>query len=126
MVTARQSTAEVLIVEDDAGIRETLLEILEEEGYQAAAASNGWEALQVMRRAGPPCVLVTDLMMPVMDGWELLGQVRQDAALASVPVVIITGDGRAEVRAEALGTSGCLLKPLDIGRLLSLVERYCA
>src|ERR1700679_2088809 len=90
-MTAEKKT--ILIVEDDQGIRETLVEILDSEGYIVLSASNGLEALQVLRStAVKPDLILLDLMMPVMDGLSFKAQSSQDPSLAKIPVVIMSAD----------------------------------
>lgn len=113
----------VLIVEDDEDIRSDLGAILRVKGFAVDEAANGKEALARMRAAeSPPCVVLLDLMMPVMNGWELRAAMQADTRLAAVPVVVMTGAGRehAPIAADAV-----LLKPFELARLLDLVARFC-
>ena len=84
------SAARILLVEDDTGIRDSVAELLELEGYQVAAVANGSDALEWLAREAPPDVLLVDLVMPVMSGGELLARVKADPRLASVPSVLMT------------------------------------
>jgi CheY-like chemotaxis protein len=115
----------VLIVDDDYGIRDALGQILADEGHQVASAANGREALDRLRQGDRPCVILLDLMMPVMNGWEFIDRQRHDEELAVVPVVVISADARVSDKATALGVSGFLEKPIDLDRLLDAVERFC-
>src|SRR5689334_8429349 len=81
----RQST--ILVVEDDQDIREALMSVLEDEGYTVLGAANGLDGLEVLARISRPCMILLDLMMPVMSGAEFLSQMRRDDILAPVPVV---------------------------------------
>src|SRR5262245_22661189 len=113
----------VLIVEDDADLREMMAQLLALEGFVATTVANGLEALEYLERGDKPDIILLDLMMPVMDGWEFRRQQQSDPTLASVPVVILSAlDQRraAEVNAVAF-----LKKPLDFDRLLQLVRQYC-
>jgi CheY-like chemotaxis protein len=109
----------VLVVDDDYDLRQTLKEVLQDEGYQVETAANGKEALDVLHRSNPPRVMVLDLMMPVMDGWQLLEALRHDESLADLPVVVISaGKGvRAPDAREYLS------KPLDYYKLVTTLER---
>src|SRR6476646_6367807 len=78
----------ILIVDDDKDVRSALAELLEGEGYAVAGAHNGHEALQLMRAGLHPAVILLDLMMPVMDGWDFRSEQQRDPAFAGVPVVI--------------------------------------
>jgi CheY-like chemotaxis protein len=113
----------VLIVEDDADLREMMAQLLTLEGFQAETAANGRDALEYLRRGDPPDVILLDLMMPVMDGWEFRRRQREDPALAKVPVVVLSA--LDATRAVDLDEAAFLKKPLDFDRLLQLVRRYC-
>lgn len=113
----------ILIVEDDMDIREALEQILEGEGYQVVSAPNGKVALDRMREFKPQLVLL-DLMMPVMNGWQFRQSQRQDEALAKVPVVIISADGSARREATAMGVQGFMQKPIELEDLLGVVATH--
>jgi CheY-like chemotaxis protein len=108
----------VLIVEDDVDIRETLGDLLQTEGYETAAAGNGLEALAAARRARPD-LIVLDLMMPVMDGWQFRSEQRQDPALAAIPVIVIS----ASAGSRAIDADTYLEKPFSLDRLVEAVAR---
>ena len=113
----------VLIVEDDADLREMMAQLLSLEGFQTATVANGREALEYLHRSDSPEVILLDLMMPVMDGWEFRRHQQADPALARVPVIVLSAldqNRTADVDAAAF-----LKKPLDFDRLLSLVRAYC-
>jgi CheY-like chemotaxis protein len=113
----------VLIVEDDEDLREMMAQLLTLEGYDAASAANGREALDYLQHANTPQVILLDLMMPVMDGWEFRRQLEADPALAPVPVIVLSA--LDQVRAMNIHASAFLKKPLDFDRLLALVRTYC-
>ena len=115
----------VLIVEDDAAIREALAEILKDEGYRAEVAAHGRAALDYLRSHEPPSLILLDLMMPVQSGWEFRAEQQGDAALAGVPVVLISGDPGIARHAVALHASGYVPKPLDVSALLRVVAAHC-
>jgi CheY-like chemotaxis protein len=112
--------AEVLIVEDDADYRQTLHEVLAEEGYCIAGAGDGREALDYLQRAGAPRLILLDLMMPVMDGWQLLAELKRSSTWAMIPVVVMTA---FRDRNLALEHAQLLCKPIDLKDLLALVQR---
>jgi two-component system, OmpR family, response regulator CpxR len=123
---ARQSQANlILVVEDHKELRESLMEILEEEGCTAVGAADGQEALDYLRTHSLPCLILLDLMMPGLNGWEFCAQKEQDPALAAIPVVVLSGVGRLEQKAAALRAVGWLEKPIHIPLLLELIRRYC-
>jgi CheY-like chemotaxis protein len=109
----------VLVVDDDQDIREAVVEAISDAGYTVAAAANGREALDAMR-ANRPCVVVLDLMMPVMDGWEVVAQMDLDPTLAGVPVCVVSAHDKDPPRNDAM-----LRKPVSLARLLAAIEQYC-
>jgi len=115
---------DVLIVEDDADLRDMMTQMLSLEGFEAAAAANGREALDFLESGGRPHVILLDLMMPVMDGWEFQRRRRGDPQLAQLPVVVLSA--LDEARARDATTHGFLKKPLDFDRLLAIVRDYCS
>jgi CheY-like chemotaxis protein len=113
----------ILVVDDDADIRDSLREVLEDEGYDVACVANGREALDYLRSASPaPCVILLDLMMPVMDGWQFRREQKADSAIADIPLIVITATGNRPVLIDA---AELVLKPLELMRLFEAVERYC-
>jgi CheY-like chemotaxis protein len=120
MRTASDRT--ILVVDDDADLRETLAQILADVGYSVASASNGEEALSYLRSGPPPSLILLDLMMPVMDGWQFRELQRNDAALAGIPVLVISASGTWQEQRTRLGVE-CVRKPVDFDHLLAAVER---
>ena len=114
----------VLIVEDDADLREMMAQLLQLEGYRAEAVANGRDALRYLKAGDRPDVILLDLMMPVMDGWEFRRRQVEDPAIAKVPVVVLSA--LDPIRAVDLGGTAFLKKPLDFDRLLELVRRFCS
>lgn len=113
----------ILIVEDDADLREMMAQLLTLEGFRTEAVANGRDALDYLRKGDPPDLILLDLMMPVMDGWEFRRRQREDPALATVPVVVLSA--LDQTRAADLGGTAFLKKPLDFDRLLDLVRQHC-
>jgi CheY-like chemotaxis protein len=97
---------------------------LREAGYEAQTESNGADALDRMRQ-GTPCLILLDLMMPGMNGWQFRAEQMRDAALASVPTIVMTGFPAAAENASSLGAAACLKKPIDLDDLLDAVGRFC-
>jgi CheY-like chemotaxis protein len=118
----------ILVVDDDADTCDAIRTLLEEEGYRTAQASDGHEALAMVQGRGvKPALMLLDLMMPTMDGWQLRARLHADPALASIPIVIMTAHAamlRALVNAEP--HTPVLRKPLDLDRLLEVVANNCA
>jgi CheY-like chemotaxis protein len=113
----------VLIVEDDADLREMMAQLLSLEGFQSAAVANGREALEYLHQSESPNVILLDLMMPVMDGWEFRRLQQADPDLARVPVIVLSALDQS--RTGDVNASAFLKKPLDFDRLLQLVRSYC-
>src|SRR5262245_33619176 len=113
----------VLIVEDDADLREMMAQLLTVEGYTVEAAANGHDALEFLRTGLLTALILLDLMMPVMDGWEFWRVKREDPAIAAVPVVVLSAVDHT--RAAEFGSAAILKKPLDFDLLLTLVRKYC-
>ncbi len=115
--------ASILLVEDDAAIRESVADCLAFEGYRVLAVGNGREALEALRRGPAPAVVVLDLLMPVLGGAQFLEAQRADPAIAGVPVILMTAaipsSTAALPRADAY-----LPKPFDLVDLLALVSRF--
>lgn len=115
----------MLIVEDDADVLLALRHVLEAEGYEVATAANGRDALVALRegRALPGLILL-DLWMPVMDGFEFRARQREDAALRDIPVLVISAAGPLLERVSELEAAGVLKKPLDMATLLGTIASY--
>ncbi len=114
----------ILVVDDDFALREALCVALEAEGFRVASAGNGREALDYLRREDPPCVVLLDLMMPVMNGWEFRAEQRMDPKLARVPVVVLSAFSR-ESDEELRGVELFLRKPVNLSTLLDALRPYC-
>jgi CheY-like chemotaxis protein len=118
--------AKILVVEDERGQREALAEVLSRLGYEVQCAANGSEALELMRHSESlPGLILLDLIMPVMDGWQFRAAQRKDRALADVPVVVLSAlDDTAKKNVQD-GAAAFLSKPLRWQALLPVVERFC-
>ena len=116
----------VVVVEDDELIRDSLLEILEEHGYGAVGAADGREALDKLAKLdSPPCLIVLDLMMPIMDGREFRRRQLEDPALKQIPVVIISAFRDIDEIAKELAPAGHFKKPLKLQEFLHIVQTHC-
>ena len=100
-----------------------MAQMLTIEGYLAATAANGREALEYLHTASKPHLILLDLMMPVMDGWEFRRQQQADPEFAPVPVIVLSALDPS--RAAAVDAAAVLKKPLDFDRLLELVRQHC-
>ena len=115
---------QVLVVDDDRDTREMLVRFLELEGFGVRGAANGEAALATLQNGRLPCVILLDLMMPVMNGWEFRQAQRQQPDLASIPVVVVTAaGGRADI--PAIPADGWLSKPVDFDTLLHTIRAFC-
>ena len=117
---------QVLVVEDDVDIRQSLMDFLEDHGYQPVGAVHGQEALQKLGGADlRPCLIILDLMMPVMDGRTFREQQLLRPGLSQIPVLIMSASQQVEQTARELGTVGHLPKPLNLPALLEVVRDLC-
>lgn len=124
MPKAKRAAKTLLVVEDHAVSREGLSILLGREGYQVVTAADGREALAHLHRGVRPCLILLDMMMPGMDGWSFLKEVRADPALVPIPVAIMAESGEREW-AVSLGAVECLRKPVDVDHVLDAVRRHC-
>ena len=114
----------VLIVEDDQDVRQALGLLLIDEGYNVLSAGNGLEALNLLKGNTAPCLIVLDLMMPVMDGWTFLAQRAIDPAPLAVPVVVVTA--HLPVPGEPqLEVASTIQKAINVSAFLDVVNAYC-
>jgi CheY-like chemotaxis protein len=116
----------VLLVEDDPDLRETTALLLEDEGYRVCAAANGLEALNQLLDGPVPGVILLDLLMPVMNGWEFRAQQQRDPRLAPIPVVVVTASRDHLPSSLFPEGSAVLRKPVALDELLANVRRYCS
>jgi CheY-like chemotaxis protein len=113
----------ILVVEDDRGVRESLSDALTLEGYEVTCAENGAVALRHLSGGQRPCLILLDLMMPVMDGWTFRSAMLGDPALADIPVIVMTAAGAA--RASTVPSQLVLHKPLHMDRVVEAVQEHC-
>ena len=123
---AEGSNRLVMIIEDDRDVRDSVREALEDHGYQTIGASQGREALELLRSsAAKPCIILLDMMMPVMDGWAFRKAQTADPALSSIPVIVLTAHSSASDTAREMGAVGFLRKPVTLQELLTAVKQEC-
>ena len=120
MTTTREH---ILVVEDDKDLRDSLCDALRLEGYDVVAAEHGEAAMHHLNAGARPCVILLDLMMPVMDGWAFHRELSKDQALASIPVVVMTAATPA--RAAAIDADTVLYKPLQMDTVVDVVQAHC-
>ena len=114
----------VFIIEDDVDTRDMLSRFLELEGYKVEAAANGRQALDRLASGAHACVIVLDLMMPIMDGWEFRRRQVEDARLKDIPTIVVSAAGRD--RLSQISASAYLSKPVDMDELLARVSQFCS
>lgn len=120
VVTAKANGGSlILIVDDDESVLEALADLLSVSGYEVARANNGAGALDYLRNNPPPALIIHDLVMPVMDGWRLQQEMKKDAAMAHLPVVVMS----ALADPDGIDAEAILLKPFNITQFLEIVER---
>ena len=115
----------VLVVEDDTDVRDSIEAALAWEGYATAAAPEGREALRLLERHPPPCLILLDLMMPVMNGRTFLAEMSRRPVLSSIPVVVLSATAELEVARRTLPATAFLQKPVSLDTLLEVVARLC-
>jgi len=115
----------ILVVEDDQDTLEAIATILDIEGFKVLTAGNGQEALELLKTHNPGVVLL-DLMMPVLSGWEFLRHRRMQPQLAKIPVILTSAVIDGATGAQAEGADAVLRKPVDIAQLVGLVRRLSA
>jgi CheY-like chemotaxis protein len=113
----------ILIVDDDTDLREVLGELLSDEGWAPELCPNGRAALELLRRGARPRIILLDLMMPEMDGWQFREEQLRDDELRDIPVVIMTAS-RGLADAGLLGGAEVLEKPVGLAEILGAVERH--
>ena len=112
----------ILVVEDDDDIRNAIVDLLETEGYSTESAVNGKDALEKLQIIPKPCLVLLDMMMPIMNGREFLDTVMKDSHLAPIPVLIVSA---VADKTNTEGSVGFLKKPIDIEVVLKVVAQYC-
>jgi CheY-like chemotaxis protein len=126
MLTAHPPGKKVLVVEDDFLLRETLSLILAGEGYQVPCACDGRQALERLHNHERPNVILLDLMLPGMSGWEFRRRQQEDPSLANIPVIVLSAMPNASQEAASLGAVGCLQKPVETRQVVDAVRGCCA
>jgi CheY-like chemotaxis protein len=116
---------EILIVEDDSALREALAQVLSDEGYELFSARDGLEAVNCLKKGNRPDVILLDLSMPVVNGWEFRMFQKRDPELARIPVVLITAGGYSREEVAWLEPSALIPKPVDLDVLLAVIRRFC-
>lgn len=118
-------TCTVMIVDDHTDIRESMRILLEEHGYRVVVAADGHDALrQLCRLKEPPCLILLDLMMPMMDGWQFLDELQRNASFSRIPVVVVSA---VNLGADSFSNAiACIRKPVVYPDLLSIMSKVCS
>lgn len=116
----------ILLVEDERDAREALKEILEMEGFKVSTAENGQEGLDLLLSSQEPCLILLDLMMPVMNGWEFLEALKQhhQHVLTTIPVIVVSAIADLSI-AQRKYNCGIMKKPVNVQSLVALAHQYC-
>jgi CheY-like chemotaxis protein len=123
-VPARGRT--ILVVDDDPDLRGAIADVLAEEGYVVQMAGHGGEALTQLRAPGgsTPALILLDLMMPEVSGWDFLALQQKDAAISRIPVVLMSASSKAPAQGDVPGTVDAIKKPFKVEQLLEVVGRH--
>jgi CheY-like chemotaxis protein len=114
----------ILVVDDDEDILALLCLVLETEGYRPIPARDGLNALEILNEREPPSLILLDIMMPRMNGEELVYALKASPRLSAIPVVVMSGDNNAREKTRACRADGCLVKPVDLDVLLRTVQQF--
>lgn len=116
----------ILVIEDDKEIRQTLVDVLEDEGYEVYSAENGEEGLKLLNEVSElPCLIIVDLMMPVLDGVGFRKEQIKSIKFSAVPTVLFSANGQISQKALTAGYSEYIRKPIDLEQLFEITQRYC-
>ena len=116
----------ILVVDDDKGIREALCEVLSDDCYKTQIATNGRDALQLLEQdAQKPCVILLDIMMPIMDGWAFLAEQQSRPELKDIPIIILSAHAKRPNLQQWGDKLAYLGKPVELDPLLDMVHGLC-
>jgi CheY-like chemotaxis protein len=123
---ADECSSFVMVIDDDADLRDTIIDVLEDQQYSVVGASNGREALDLLHgRSNRPCVILLDLMMPVMDGKAFHAELMKEPGLNHIPVIILSAHADIDRMLVDTSVQAKLRKPVAIQPLLALVDQHC-
>lgn len=112
----------ILVIEDNKEIQDSLKMALEVEGYKVFTADNGKEGMEILGKIPTPCMILLDLMMPIMNGWEFVDVISKDIMLSTIPIVVVSAFGDKKGTPK---TDGYIQKPIDLDALLNTVSKHC-
>ena len=116
---------QILVIDDDTDVCEAIRDILQSEGYRVGCAADGREGLRYLKSHPPPELILLDLMMPVMNGWQFLNEQSRDPDLKAIPVVVLSAVSKDPNGVVPVDRLAFLRKPVHLNHLLAAVERYC-
>lgn len=120
-----QSDSTILLVEDDIDVRESMLEVLTDEGFRVVGATDGLDAIARLQSASSlPALILLDLMMPRMNGEQFRAQLLKVPQWSSIPVVLVSADAHLAKKAASLAVAGYLEKPVRLEELFQTIERF--
>lgn len=122
MTSESRAAHTILVVDDDEQTRKSLHEVLEAEGYGVVTAANGQEALEKLNEGDAPSLILLDLMMPVMDGWQFLALQKSNPPSRRIPIVLLSGMAFIQ---DAPGVADFISKPIRADKLLACIRRFC-
>ncbi len=120
--TPKKNQSSILIVEDNKDIQESLKLALEQEGFEVYTADNGFLGLELLKKIPSPCLILLDLMMPVMNGWEFVENISKDILLSNIPVIVVSAFADQK---DSVKSNGFIQKPIDLDSLLTSVNKHC-
>lgn len=123
-VHRRRRRPTILVIDDDPDARDSIALVLSDAGYDVETVSGGEEALEHLKRAHQPGLILLDLMMPNMTGWEFRAEQRRDPRLSAIPVVLVSAADEVADAADELAVAGYLAKPFDLDQLLEQVAAH--
>lgn len=112
----------ILVIEDNRDIQESIKSALEFEGYTVFTADNGKIAIHLLDKIPRPCMILLDLMMPIMNGWEFVEEINKDQTCKGIPVIVVSAFGDKQ---DTPNTEGFIKKPIDLDALLETVSSHC-
>lgn len=116
----------ILVVEDDRDIRESLVDMLQDEGFLVISAENGKIGIELLQSSAHlPSLVLLDLTMPVMDGYAFRREQLKDPKFAAIPTALLSADGSLEEKAKLTGLKDYITKPINLSQLYALATRFC-
>lgn len=114
----------VLVVDDDSALTGLLTLFLRDAGYDAVAANSGPRALEIIQER-PPDVVLLDLMMPLVSGSTVCREIKTNETTRHIPVIVVSGDGRADTKTAEVGADACIVKPFELDEVLDNIRKFC-